>query len=91
MKSKEKVDKWLEDEAFMSFAQKRTTEIARYLLNNYPYDLKYEAVSYTHLDVYKRQDQSLLEKKVEERIAQLEKRRKALKVTSLSFNTFYEY
>lgn len=29
MKSKEKVDKWLEDEAFMSFAQKRTTEIAR--------------------------------------------------------------
>ncbi len=37
------------------------------------------------------EDQSLLEKKVEERIAQLEKRRKALKVTSLSFNTFYEY
>lgn len=28
---------------------------------------------------------------MEERIAQLEKRRKALKVTSLSFNTFYEY
>ena len=37
------------------------------------------------------EDLSLLEKKVEERIAQLEKRRKALKVTSLSFNTFYEY
>lgn len=42
MKGKEKIDKWLEDEAFMSFAQKRTTEIARYILNNYPYDLKYE-------------------------------------------------
>ncbi|MCE8723458.1 MULTISPECIES: TraG family conjugative transposon ATPase [Bacteroidales] len=37
------------------------------------------------------EDQSLLEKKVEERISLLEKRRKALKVTSLSFNTFYEY
>ena len=33
MKRKEKIDKWLEDEAFMSFAQKRTTEIARYILN----------------------------------------------------------
>ena len=32
-----------------------------------------------------------LGKKVEDRIAQLEKRRKALKVPSLSFNTFYEY
>jgi len=42
MKGKEKIDKWLEDEAFMSFAQKRTTEIVRYILNNYPYDLKYE-------------------------------------------------
>lgn len=54
MKSKEKVDKWLEDEAFMSFAQKRTTEIARYILNNYPYDLKYEELDecFGHDDRY---------------------------------------
>lgn len=42
MKHKEKSDKWVKDEEFMSFVQKRTTEIARYILNNHPYDQKYE-------------------------------------------------
>lgn len=37
------------------------------------------------------EEQLLLEKKVNEKIAQLEERRKSLTVTSLSFNTFYEY
>ena len=37
------------------------------------------------------EDLLALGKKVEDRIVQLEERRKTLKVTSLSFNTFYEY
>ncbi len=37
------------------------------------------------------EDMTCLEKKVDDKIRLLEERRKALKVTSLSFNTFYEY
>ena len=37
------------------------------------------------------EDMPALEQKVDDKIRMLEERRKALKVTSLSFNTFYEY
>lgn len=42
MRQNDKIEKWLEDDSFTDYMQKRTIEIFNYILNNYPYDPKYE-------------------------------------------------
>lgn len=42
MKKDDKIEKWLEDDSFMEYMQKRTIEMFNHILNNYPYDPQYE-------------------------------------------------
>ena len=42
MRQNDKIEKWLEDDSFTDYMQKHTIEIFNYILNNYPYDPKYE-------------------------------------------------